>query len=375
VAINLMTGLPGACKTLYSLAFVREWAERDNRPVFYSGVKGLTIENWTEIDAEKWYECPPNSIVIIDECQRVFRPRTTGKEPPKYVSELETHRHQGIDLWLITQHPNLCDIAVRRLTQRHLHAHRIFGMQWATIHEWQGAQVDCEKESAKKKSISIKWKFDKKAFDYYKSAEVHTVKRSIPMKVYFLFLLPVIFLGLVYMAYQKLKAKPIEMAPAVTAGSLTDAARAASNPSKPVFDARADAKNYVDMHTPRYVGLQHTAPIYDEIRKPTEAPLPAACIESNSKGCVCYSQQGTVLQVAKQMCSEIVARGYFDDAPKKIDLKSVNYSAGSSPVPAAFNAAAVPVSQIASVAPAGNNQDGYGVLGKRGKGVSQPKYD
>jgi len=51
--------------------------------------------------------------------------------------------------------------------------------------------------------------------------------------------------------------------------------------------------------------------VYDEVVKPVEAPYPAACVESVSQGCRCYSQQATRLQVPDALCHGIVGGGFF----------------------------------------------------------------
>lgn len=373
MAINLLTGLPGNGKTLFTISHVKAWAERENRPVFYHGIPELTL-NWTKLDdPEKWFDCPPNSIIVIDECQEIFRPRAASKEPPPHVSNLETHRHKGIDLWLMTQHPSLADVALRRLTQTHRHIVRIFGMERATVHEWQGAQLDCEKESSRSKSNKQIWKFDKSVYGYYKSAEVHTVKRSIPARVIMLFCLPIILAGLVYVAYLKLKPKtePLPVAPGTTAASLTEGARSQPSAKQEIFDRVVDAKNYVAMHTPRYAGLPHTAPIYDEVRKPTEAPLPVACVQS-AKTCKCFTQQATLMMVPKDICTQIVENGFFDDAKPKNETGGMTADAGqprhSQPV---TSAGAVPASAVTNERVVVLERDGYGVLGATGRGKPQ----
>ena len=96
--ITLITGLPGSGKTLFTIADVMPMAEKENRQVYYSGIAECTVPGWIELEnGEDWYNCPDGSIVIIDECQRVFRPRATGAHVPKYVSRFETHRHQGLE--------------------------------------------------------------------------------------------------------------------------------------------------------------------------------------------------------------------------------------------------------------------------------------
>ena len=37
------------------------------------------------------------AIIVVDECQRIFRPRPKRFESTDYVSELETHRQRGLD--------------------------------------------------------------------------------------------------------------------------------------------------------------------------------------------------------------------------------------------------------------------------------------
>ena len=63
---------------------------------------------------------------------------------------------------------------------------------------------------------------------------------------------------------------------------------------------------------PRLPDFPHTAPAYDEVTKPTEAPYPAACVQMG-KTCKCYTQQATLLQVSGTVCLQIVAQGFFMD--------------------------------------------------------------
>jgi hypothetical protein len=179
--INLTTGLPGAGKTLFTLVFVKALAEKEGRPVYYSGIKDLILP-WTEFDASKWPECPDGSIIVIDECQRIFRPRGSGAKVPEYVSQLETHRHKGFDLFLVTQHPMLIDANVRRLTERHWHVCRRFGLQRTVVFQYES----CKDQPLSNTSVAqrLNWSYPKEAFSYYKSAEIHTVQRRIPMRIW-----------------------------------------------------------------------------------------------------------------------------------------------------------------------------------------------
>ncbi|MBC3917106.1 Zonular occludens toxin [Undibacterium sp. CY18W] len=327
--ITLITGLPGNGKTLYALSYVKAWAEKDNRPVYYSGVNDLVLP-WQEIEPEKWFECPKNSIIVIDECQRVFRPRTIGKDVPEHVSKLETHRHQGVDIVLITQHPLLADSAIRRLVGKHMHVVRTFGTERATIHEWASAKDNCDKQTGRTDSIKHQWKYDKEAYSYYKSAETHTVKRNIPMRVYLLIALPILIIGaFLYMKNFTDKQKGAVQAEQIETGKKTQesnspAGVSTGKGSKVSYrDAMEDAKQFAYENTPRVEGLPHTSPKYDEITTPTVAPVPAGCVTSKSRGCRCYTQQATPIEMPQATCEQIVKHGWFEDfdvaGKKKLD--------------------------------------------------------
>lgn len=307
--IELRTGTPGAGKTLLAIAAVKKWSEKDSRPVFYSGI---TITDavalpWSEIDAEKWFEAPPNSIILIDECQRLFRPRGNGAQVPKYVSELETHRHNGLDLVLITQHPMLVDSNVRRLVGRHLHVSRRFGMQRASVFEYESCK---DQPLSKIDSATARHEisYPKEVFSWYKSAEVHTVKRRLPAKFFLIAGSILAAIGgawWVWDSFQK-KLHPDPVASSAPAPEY----RAA--PGRGRLDAPVDPLRWYKDRAPRVAGFAYTAPFYDEVTKPVTAPYPAVCISSKTK-CLCHSQQSTRLDVPDAICRQIASNGFFKD--------------------------------------------------------------
>lgn len=42
--IDLITGLPGNGKTLYTISTVKKMSEGENRPVYYAGIPELTLD-------------------------------------------------------------------------------------------------------------------------------------------------------------------------------------------------------------------------------------------------------------------------------------------------------------------------------------------
>lgn len=312
--INLITGLPGSGKTLFTIGEVLRVSLADKRPVFYAGISGVTDPTWTEIKADEWFNCPTGALILIDECQTVFRPRTISKEVPRFVSELETHRHKGLDLYMITQHPMLADTALRRLAGRHIHVVRAFGMQGATLHEWGSVKDNCDKSAGRVDSLKKRWSYDKAVFTRYKSAEIHTVKRSLPMRVKVLLAVPFLIaaLGYYFYARQQNKVAPVAALASVPGGAAATAPGQSGDKKFTYKLNKEDAAQFFFDRTPRIAGLDQTAPKYDELSKPSAVPVPAACV-SSAKGCQCYTQQATKLSVTKAVCEAIVSNGYFQD--------------------------------------------------------------
>lgn len=305
MAINLITGQPGAGKTLRMLQEVKILSEAENRQVYYSGVADLKLP-WIEIEADKWFECPVGSIIVIDEAQRVFRNRANGSAVPKHVSELETHRHHGFDIFMTTQQPRLIDSNVRALVGRHLHVMRAFGLQRANVHEWYGINENCAK--SRKDSVLHKWSYPKDVFDYYKSAELHTVKKRLPAKLLWLLILPFVLVGAVYYFYNNVMyKKPHELSSVSSASA--PAGYVPYNP--PVAERKKTTAQWIEEQTPRVPTLAYTAPIYDKLTEPVNVPAPQACIKSASKGCSCFTDQGTPLYMPQYLCENIVKNGVY----------------------------------------------------------------
>jgi zona occludens toxin len=382
MAIELVTGLPGNCKTLFTIKNVRDWSTRENRQVFYFGIpltdEGKDALQWIELeDATKWMECPPNSIVIIDECQRIFRNRSLGSIPGRHVTDLETHRHLGIDLVFITQHPGLIDPAIRKLTQKHRHMVRIWGMEASTVHTWDSVKENCDKPAGRTDSEKMKWKFDKKLYPLYKSAQVHTMKRSIPMRVKLLVLVPIAIALAGYAVYRLVVKKPAAK-PTVTQSQLTPGAGALPTVQGKSFDPAADAREYLWKQQPRIEGQQYTAPKYDSLTVPSMVPVAAACVYQRSNNrCSCYTQQATPLAVPYNQCLDIASNGSFQEFdPNGRQDKERERTRDA--VKVLDETERMPISGASGRdvgVPERRSGDGYGVNGKAGPGVRVADFD
>lgn len=333
--IELITGLPGNAKTLHALQTLIKRAKDEQRPVYYDGLKEFKADDprllgttWIEFDSSTWHETVPSgALILIDEAQKIFRARNMGATPPKYVTELEEHRHRGVDFVMITQHPRLIDPAVRVLTQTHKHMVRVHGFEVSTVHKWESIKEQCDKPSSRKDSEKLRWAFAKDLYGIYKSADEHTIKRTIPARVKLLIGLLIVFIALAAYFVKFMKAKvagPELSTPATVVGQApgqvnVDQVMDNRPRSERPVDPLEDIKDYAWRETPRVTGLPHTAPKYDQITVPVRAPVPAMCIQIGSvrseKGidCRCWSQQATKMEVEFNMCMQFARDGRFQD--------------------------------------------------------------
>lgn len=301
--ITLQTGLPGSAKTLRLLTIVKQRAETENRQVYYHGINNLQL-SWILLDDPKqWFTLPDGAIIFIDECQDLFPVHDAKLASQEYVLQLAKHRHKGYDIYLVTQHPMNIHAFIRRLIDKHCHNIRAFGMQASNVHEWN--RVIDYPEKQKKDSQSSIFKFPAEAFKYYKSAEVHTIQRKIPKRIIWLLLIPFLLAGLGYVAYTKLN--PQHTRDLIEGNKPSEQQNLLTQQTKIL-----PKQDYFEAHTARISDFPASAPIYDEITKPTTAPLPSACVLFKNK-CQCYSQQATKLQTSDNVCRQIVAGGYFQD--------------------------------------------------------------
>ena len=195
--LYLITGVPGSGKTLKMMSDLMRRDDLKNRPLYLDGIpdvnpqiipnqpipEGESMQTW-----HKW--APSGAILVIDECQRVFRPRPSGSKVPDYVAELETHRHRGIDIFLLTQHPRLIDVNVRSLIGHHVHIGKT-SLGARRMVEWERC-ANPEANADIANGVKSVYTLDKKAFGVYKSAEEHTKIRTKRSKIVVIFPLAII---------------------------------------------------------------------------------------------------------------------------------------------------------------------------------------
>lgn len=326
--LTLVTGQPGNGKTLYTLGLVEALRLSSGRTVYQAGIPELTLPWEVLDDPQSWPTLPDGSIVVLDECQRTFPPRKQGAAVPRHVSEFETHRHRGFDVFLITQHPQLLDIAVRKLVGRHVHLERKFGREVSTVKQWEVA-VNPQDRAEQSKALVSKWSFPKEHFAWYKSAEIHTVKKDFPIKPVATLVGSLLAIGvLAWFAAHKLGSM----------GQVKQAAvPAASQVSK--SDTRTAQHWAAADFVPRVGTWLWSAPFYDQVAKVQGHPRIEGCLELDLGDrviCKCSNGQGDA-QVDEKVCHDFMLGRVFDPEKPVEDVKAENIrrldAAGSQQAP------------------------------------------
>lgn len=328
--ITLITGVPGTGKTCYMMKFLLD-ARREGRPIFVHGIPELKIEH-TPIfcralsckvcqdtmpedsdilyaeDWDKWADT--GAFICMDEVQNIYRPRKAGANAPSSVMAFETHRHSGIDFFLLSQSPMLFDSNIRRLIGRHIHLKG----NWAGKQqfEWSECQENLKSTGG---AVKSSYSLDKKNFALYKSAEIHTKQsRKIPPAAYLLVALLVggVFLG--FRVKNSFADRTMELAPDTTvqvvAGAIASDGSVALVPVPAIYNFE-----------PLIINHPESAPAFAHLVEVVSYPRVAACIYTVKSGrCNCYSQQGTTLDVEYSYCRNYVRERPFD--PYKSDLDS-----------------------------------------------------
>jgi len=332
--IILITGQPGSGKSALCVDMLAHDDQFQGRPLFVGGIPDLKIEHqpvppvneWTELRTAPedesiqlaYFTFPAKSVIVVDEAQRIYRPRSSGSKVPPEVAAFETHRHTGVDFILLTQHPGLLDANIRKLVGKHIHI--AVTPMGRYKYEWTKC-ADPESRAERDIAARDRYILPKRAFELYKSSELHTkIKVRMPFYVYLLALCLVALIGLSYYLYGRIFHRG-GSDQSQTVQKLNHDGQPENRPPAPLSVAE-----YFEREVPRVPGLFHTAPKYDEVTKVTDAPYPSGCVliakwRDRPERCRCTDQQGSDYNAPESMCRQIVAHGMFKDWGMKEDKK------------------------------------------------------
>ena len=313
--ITLITGAPGTGKSNAVVSMLAELGK--DRAVYVFGIPDLKIPHVQLDDPTTWPDSVPDgSCIVLDEVQNVWRPRGPGQKVPDHVSKLETHRHRGLDFYIITQGPNLLDANVRALTGRHVHLRDlgILGRWW---YEWPECADNC-RTAWKNAPIKKRYRLDKSAQKKYKSASIHVKPvPSVPWMLAVMVLALCLVGFLTWKSFGMIQAKMNPGKPAAVVssqgGQIVDGSPGALAVATAKFiDDRVD-------FVPRVSSKPESAPAFDGLRQVVAMPRVAGAMVMGSR-VKCVTQQGTDAGLSERECREWMSNPPFNpyEPPKAV---------------------------------------------------------
>lgn len=335
----LITGKRGNGKSLYAVGLMQQEIA-DGRPTFASNFNDLNVPGIQLLDDPKqWESLPPGSILFVDEAQRYWRARRSG-EPPLEVQAMETQRHHGITIVLLTQQPTYLDKHIRGLVDLHHHLMLEVGGKASRRYTWNRCIDDAEDAGSRETADMSIFLFPKADFGKYHSAEVHTIKAKIPRKVWMIVAGVALMGGLVFFALGRVK----NIAPDVAGSSAVGDAPAIASMAPASRRSRgleyATSEQYLAALNPRIPEVAWSAPAFDGREVASDPHV--YCISSGEPvdSCQCMTEQGTryAMDLDKCMVTARYGEPYnpFKPAGGNVRQRSERPDRGAGDSPAAM---------------------------------------
>ncbi|WP_202840854.1 zonular occludens toxin domain-containing protein [Luteimonas saliphila] len=324
-SITLLTGLPGSGKTLRVVHYIKQALE-EGEVIFVSNLNGLKLPHVPFEDPREWRDLPPGSVLIVDEAQKFFRARRSG-EPPRYLTDMETIRHDGVRLILTTQQPDYLDTHLRGLVGLHEHLLREGGGNKVQIFRHNEVMDNVRSKKARSAYDSEVWEYPADLYDCYQSAEVHTVKKVMSARMKRGMVMAgaaaVLFGGVIAFVTRDAAPSKDDASSGSEAGSRSSAAapagRAKEEPKLSAVEKHeAFAKQeYFANLQPREPMLPWSRPIFDDRAAVSDPRL--FCMtggegldaqgEYKSGGFTCLTEQGTRVVLTEAQATLVARQG------------------------------------------------------------------
>ncbi len=263
------------------------------------------------------YTPDAGALVIIDESHTHFPQRASGKTPPPYIEALTVHRHQGLDIWFVSQRPSFLDPFVRGLSSRHIHLSlNPFSFTGSrNKYEWSEYQETVNRTS-KLLAAKSDYKPSPAVFPLYASATVHTkLDQRMPtiMRVFLVALCIVLVMvgAVVYRVQDRMQSIKNSQASTVAGGIGGD------RRAQTMTAATANPPPLGVSGVPLVPLLTESVPVSAVAAAPAPMALPAvfnvspsspaefvqisACMASESR-CQCYTHHGIKLPMSDEEC-------------------------------------------------------------------------
>lgn len=292
--IYLLTGMPGNGKTLYAVDFIVK-ARKAGRDV-YSDIEGLEVEG-VKPAPDDWRDAPDGALIVYDEAHRRFpQYKGRGRSPLEVVQEMDTHRHRGIDMMMITQWPDKIDGELFRLVGKHQHLNRAMGLQRASVVTFSRGTVNPYSATARKGADEEIWEFPQHLYNTYKSSSMHTDahKFKLPSKVKGALITVPIMLVVLWGVYR------FFLLPDAPAQERSEAEPTQQAHLSQMYDPAPGTVSIAPST------LHQGAGTYAEVNTET-VPVLSGCASSH-RGCRCWNADGWQLDLTQSQCYALAAK-------------------------------------------------------------------
>ncbi len=181
--IRLIEAVPGTGKTNIVMDWLVKEIDEGNYKDFYANIENITIcgvkplpdnVDWLSLNPDKSKDFP-KTLMIIDEAQYVeaFMKENRSKDN-RIGKALSTHRHYGIDFWIITQSAKLLNDYVLLNVGEHVYMYRPRKKKAVRVYWWSTYQKSLSKSDFKNADDEQVYYLNPNMFDLYKSTAVVT---------------------------------------------------------------------------------------------------------------------------------------------------------------------------------------------------------
>ncbi|SKB73696.1 zonular occludens toxin domain-containing protein [Luteibacter sp. 22Crub2.1] len=361
--IYLITGTPGSGKTLSAMELIEKWGrEHPGRLIYSANIDGQSFPGVLPLDDSgvlEWHkQCAKDSLVVVDEAQRYWR-ASRGGDPSQAIIEMETHRHDGIDIVLMTQHPTFVHANIRKLVNVHIHL-VAYTKQSALRYEWRECHDDVQENALRSQGEFSEWKYPAHLYQFYKSATMHTkrAKRSssqVKARIWGVvsivcFLILAAFVVVIWRKYQASKHAPGDVIAAADDGRPSDKGPLPAEPAKRSSGSPVRWENpgqYVQAQVPRIPSQPWSAPLYDG-QQVTTHPQVYCIAKGDDSDCHCITEQGTRYTMPMDICLNVAKNGPAYD-PFKPERRQDDHDREERAVKPSTTEASEPVVALAAV--------------------------
>ena len=313
--LYLISAPPRTGKTLKSIEIIFKHLNQGR--VVYTNIIGIQIPGVMTFNSEMndphdWRDLPNDSVVIYDEAHEhpAFADRNLIQDKQKQNKirdigiSLTLHGHFGFDIYMITQNPRLLCAEVLASVGTHYIMRRKFGYDMATIFEFAEAKTTFSKHTAGDALNKTFWRYPKHLYKFYKSSEVHNIKKTFPIKYYAFLALP---LFLFYQGY--------------SSATETSFFGLFGGEQEEIATTETDQK-------PKQIEMQELAPVINEV---IDERKRVASVFQSSDTCKAYNSYGERLNISIEKCD------HYADNPASIQpmldmnlrnerMQAVNYT-------------------------------------------------